>query len=77
MSLTARISSDSDRIIKELVDMTGKSKIKIIDEALKSYRFRERMRVLNEQYEKLRLNKKAWGAELQERKELEGTLADG
>ncbi len=43
MALTARISGESDDILKELVNKTGKSKIEIIDEALKSYRFHERM----------------------------------
>ncbi len=77
MAHTARISSMSDDIIKDLVDKTGKSKIVIIEEALESYRFRERMRLFNESYAKLRANKKAWAQELKEREELEGTLQDG
>jgi hypothetical protein len=77
MALTARISSASDHIIEELVNTTGKSKVDIIEEALKSYRFHERMRLLNEEYERLRSDKKAWAKELEERKELEGTLLDG
>lgn len=55
----------------------GKPKLDIIEEALKSFRFHERMKLLNEQYEKLRSNKKLWAEELKERKELEGTLDDG
>lgn len=77
MALTARISGESDHILQELVVKTGKSKIEIIDEALKSFRFHERMRLLNMEYEKLRSNKEAWNQELEERKELEGTLNDG
>lgn len=77
MALTARISPASDHIIEELVSTTGKSKVEIIEEALKSYRFHERMRLLNEEYENLRSDKKAWAEELKERKELEGTLLDG
>ena len=78
MAPTARISSASDQIIEELVNATGKSKIDIIEEALISYRFHERMRLLHEEYEKLRADKKAWADELKERKELEGTtLLDG
>ena len=77
MALTARISAASDHIIEELVNTTGKSKVDIIEEALKSYRFHERMRLLNEEYERLRSDKKAWGEELEERKQLEGTLLDG
>lgn len=74
---TARISPASDAIIQELVVKTGKSKIVIIEEALESYRFRERMRLFNKSYEKLRGDKDRWAEELKERDELEGTLGDG
>ena len=77
MSTTVRISNNSDVIIQDLVRKTGKSKVEIIDEALESFRFHERMRILNDQYEALRLDEHAWGQELKDRKELEGTLADG
>lgn len=77
MAHTARISSLSDIIIEELAAKTGKSKIIIIEEALESYRFRERMREFNEAYEKLRTDTKGWSQELKEREELEGTLDDG
>jgi hypothetical protein len=77
MAHVARISPLSDSIIHELVDKTGKSKIVIIEEALESYRFHERMRLFNESYEKLRADKEMWEEELKEREELEGTLSDG
>lgn len=77
MSLTARISPASDAIIDELVAKTGKSKTFIIEKALESYRFKERMRLFNESYEKLRADKDKWAEEVEERDELEGTLGDG
>lgn len=77
MASTARISSTSEHIIEELMTTTGKSKVDIIEEALKSYHFHERMKILHEDYERLRSDKKAWAEELKERKELEGTLLDG
>lgn len=77
MALTARISQNSDAIIQELVHQTGKTKVEIIDEALECYRYHERMRLLSEQYERLRADKKAWKRELKERQEIEGTLMDG
>lgn len=77
MARTARISPMSDAIIHELANKTGKSKIVIIEEALESYRFRERMRLFNESYENLQADKKKWAEELKERNELEGTLMDG
>lgn len=51
--------------------------MEIINEALESHRYQERMQILNEQYERLRSDKKAWKEELQERKELDGILMDG
>jgi hypothetical protein len=77
MAHTARISPTSDAIIHELANKTGKSKIVIIEEALESYRFRERMRLFNESYEHLKADKKKWAEELKDRNELEGTLMDG
>lgn len=53
MVLTVRISQTSDAIIHELANKTGKPKILIIEEALESYRYRERMRLFNESYKKL------------------------
>lgn len=77
MALTARISPTSDAIICELASKTGKSKIVIIEEALESYRFRERMRSFNESYEKLKTDKEKWTQELEDRDVLKGTLGDG
>lgn len=77
MARTTRISPSTDRIIEERVFKTGKSKIEINDKALESYRFKETMRLLNEEFERLRSNKNAWQQELKERQELEGTLIDG
>ncbi|MCE5318001.1 MAG: hypothetical protein LLG04_11680 [Parachlamydia sp.] len=77
MALTARISPITDHILEELMKSTGKRKVDIIEAALKFYRFHERMRILNEEYERLCSDKKAWAEELEERQEHEGTLLDG
>jgi len=77
MAITARISPLSGDIIQDMSTITGKSKILIIEEALEAYRFKERMRLFNESYQKLASNKEAWHQELEERDELEGTLSDG
>lgn len=76
MAQTSRISAKSDAIIHEMIAITGKAKIEIIEEALEVYRHHERMRLFNEGYLKLRSNKKAWKEELKEREVLEGTLED-
>lgn len=58
MAQTSRISVKSDEIIHEMISITGKAKIEIIEEALEVYRYHERMRLFNEAYDKLRLDKK-------------------
>lgn len=77
MAQTSRISTRSDEIILEMISITGKAKIEIIEEALEVYRYNERMRLFNKAYDKLRSNKKAWKKELEDREELERTLEDG
>ena len=77
MAQTARISRRSDSIIEEMVLLTGRSKVEVIELALEIYRRNERMHLLNESYQQMRSDKTAWDEELQERHELEGTLGDG
>jgi len=73
MAETARISEKSDTIIQDMVELTGKPKIEIIEEALVTYKHQERIRLLNESFE----NFDDWDQERLEREELEGTLEDG
>lgn len=77
MAQTARISLRSDFIIQEISSLTGKSKVEIIESALETFRHSERMRLFNDNYRTLSQNKNAWREELEEQKELEGTLTDG
>lgn len=77
MAQTARISPRSDSIIQEISQLTGKSKVEIIESALETYQHNERMRLFNDSYHMLLKNKKTWQEEQKERKVLEGTLKDG
>ena len=77
MSTTTRISQKSDDIIHEIVTLTGKTKKDVIEKALEVYCHLERMRLLNEGYQRLRSDKFYWKEELKERQELDGTLQDG
>jgi hypothetical protein len=77
MALTSRISKKTDSMVNEMVHITGKTKVEILEEAVKLYRHYERMRMVNEAYAKLRKDKKAWKEELKERQILEGTIEDG
>jgi hypothetical protein len=79
MAHIARISPTSEAIIQDLIKQNRQIRMVIIEEAPESYRFRKRMRLFNESYERLRTDKKAWADELADREELEleGTLMDG
>lgn len=77
MAGTSRISPVSDKIVKELAEETGRSKIEIIEAALVMYRHYERMHRLNADYQRLRSDKRASQEEIEERNIWEGTLTDG
>ena len=77
MGQTTRINKKSDMLLKKMVSLTGMNKVEILEEALKVYLHYESMRCLNNDFERLRSNKKAWNEEVEERNILEGTLEDG
>jgi hypothetical protein len=64
-------------MVEEMSALTGKSRVEVIESALEVCRHRERMRLFNKGYRNLRRNKATWAEEQEERKNLEGTLADG
>jgi len=75
MAQTSRITPVTDHIIHEMALLTGKSKIEIIEEAVKKYRHSERMRMFKESYQ--RKNKKEQEEDLKEIELLDGMLNDG
>jgi molybdopterin synthase catalytic subunit len=77
MTIQAKISERSKKIIREIVHETGESQINIIEHAVLSYHREWRMQKINEAYAKLRKNKRAWKEELEERSVLENTSEDG
>lgn len=77
MAQTARISSRSNAIISEISSLTGNSKVEIIEKALETYRRIERLRLMNDDYSRLKSNQSEWEEELKDRKDLEGTNYDG
>lgn len=77
MAQSIRVTKKSDQIAEEIHAMTGMSKTAIIEAALEEYYHQEKMRLLSESFKKYRSDKRAWEEELQERKELDGTLEDG
>lgn len=74
---TAKISPNAARILERLQHRYHKPKTVLIDLALKKYEDQILLEEINEAYARLKKDKKAWQEELQERQELEGTIADG
>lgn len=77
MSIQAKISNRSKKIIQEIVHETGESQIEIIEHAVMAYHREWRMQKINEAYAKLKQNKQAWKQELKERSVLENISDDG
>lgn len=77
MSIQAKITSRSKKIIQEIVHETGDSQIEVIEHAVMAYHREWRMQKINEAYAKLKQNKRAWKEELKERSILEQTSDDG
>ena len=77
MSVQAKITGRSKKILQEIVHDTGESQIAVIEHAVLSYHREWRMQKLNEAYAKLKQNKRAWKEELKERSILEKTSEDG
>jgi hypothetical protein len=74
---TAKISPNAARILERLQHRYRKPKTVLIDLALKKYEDQILLEEVNEGYARLKADKKAWEEELQERRELEGTIGDG
>lgn len=77
MTTTAKISGQSLLILERLQRRFHKPKTALIDQALKCYEDQLLLDEINEGYARLKADKKAWKKELNERKELEGTIGDG
>jgi hypothetical protein len=77
MTVQAKISGKSKKVIQEIVRCTGESQIAVIEHAVLAYHREWRMQKINEAYAKLKQNKRAWKEELKERSSLEETSNDG
>jgi hypothetical protein len=74
---TVRISEASHRILKELVEQTGRTEMDVLDKALDAYRRKLFFEQLNAGYAELRADPEAWAEHLAERKQWDATLMDG
>lgn len=77
MTVQAKISGRSKKIIQEIVHETGESQIAVIEHAVLAYHREWRMHKVNEAYAKLKQRKRDWQEELKERSILEQSSEDG
>lgn len=77
MTIQAKISGRSKKIIQEIVHETGESQVSVIEHAVLAYHREWRMQKLNEAYAKLKQNKRRWKEELKGRSIFEKTANDG
>ena len=72
-----RISEHARTVLRRLAAQTGLSTRELLDEALEAYRRQRFLEDANAAFGALKKNKKAWKAELEERRAWDKTLADG
>jgi hypothetical protein len=77
MTKLIRISDTAYKKLCSLEIEMGDSKQRIIQNALEKIARENLLRKANQAYEALKSDASAWAEELEERKELEGTLGDG
>ena len=77
MSATVRINPQSHRKLKSLADEMGESMPVVLEHAIEALRRQRFLEQAADDFARLRKDKKAWAAELAERKIWESTLNDG
>ncbi len=75
-SATVRVSSTTQRMLRELAANTGESMQSLLDKAIEAYRREHFLQQANEAFAALRRDPKKWKAELEERNAWDATLAD-
>jgi predicted transcriptional regulator len=76
-STTVRVTDHTHEVLRELASATGESMQQVLEHAVERYRRERFFADLHAAYARLRADPAAWDAELAERADLEGTLADG
>ncbi|HLB12962.1 MAG TPA: toxin-antitoxin system protein [Dehalococcoidia bacterium] len=77
MSTTIRINEEVRETLRELAAQEGLSMREVLQKVIHEYRRRHFFEQVNAAYAALQKNPGEWRAERDERKLLEGTLADG
>ncbi len=76
-STTVRVTDHTHEVLRELAAATGESLQQVLEQAVERYRRERFFADLHAAYARLQADPAAWEAELAERADLEGTLADG
>jgi predicted transcriptional regulator len=76
-STTVRVTEHTHALLRELAAATGEPLQQVLEEAVERYRRDRFFADLHAAYARLAGDQAAWQEELDERTELEGTLADG
>ena len=72
-----RISPHAHELLRKLAEEEDASMQAVLDRAIEQYRRERFLRAANEDYARLRRDKKAWKQELHEREIWDRALADG
>jgi predicted transcriptional regulator len=76
-SVMVRVDPECRDLLRRISKETGKSAGVILREAMEDYRRKEFLRGVNEDFARLRKDKRAWKEELAERKAWDAVLLDG
>jgi predicted transcriptional regulator len=76
-STTVRVTEETHETLRKLAAATGEPLQRVLERAVENYRRERFFAELDAAYERLQADPVAWEEELAERRELEGTLADG
>jgi predicted transcriptional regulator len=76
-STTIRVSKQTHDLLRRLAAATGEPLQRVLERAVENYRREQFFAELDAAYARLQADPAAWEEELTERRELEGTLADG
>jgi predicted transcriptional regulator len=76
-STTVRVTDHTHEMLRELAAATGKPLQQVLEQAVEQYRRDRFFADLHAAYVRLADDRAGWQEELDERAELDGTLADG
>jgi predicted transcriptional regulator len=76
-STTVRVTEHTHAVLRELAEATGEPLQQVLEEAVERYRRERFFADLHAAYARLAGDRAGWQEELDERAQLEGTLADG